>query len=45
MDKGKCEVFNKNLCLGCQAQERQEDIDIAKYYCEIYKEMKNELSE
>lgn len=36
-----CEIFLKNLCLGCQALEDLKDIDIAKYSCEIYKEMKN----
>lgn len=39
-----CEIFKQGKCLGCQALERLEDIDIAKYYCEIYKEMKNEIS-
>lgn len=32
-----CEIFNQGKCLGCQALERLEDIDIAKYSCEIYK--------
>ena len=37
-----CEIFEQGKCiLGCQALERLEDIDIAKYSCEIYKEMKN----
>jgi len=40
-----CEIFKQDKCLGCQALEDLKDIDIAKKYCEIYKEMKNELSE
>lgn len=37
-----CEIFKQGKCLGCQALERLEEIDIAKVNCEIYKEMKNE---
>ena len=33
-----CEIFKQGKCLGCQALERLEDIDIAKYSCEVYKE-------
>lgn len=37
-----CEIFEQGKCiLGCQALEDLKDIDIAKYSCEIYKEMKN----
>lgn len=33
-----CEIFEQGKCiLGCQALERLEDINIAKYSCEIYK--------
>ena len=40
-----CEIFLSGKCiLGCQALEDLEDIDIAKYSCEIYKEMKNKSS-
>ena len=35
-----CEIFLKNLCLGCQALEDLKDIDIAKYSCEIYRKEK-----
>lgn len=39
-----CEIFEQGKCiLGCQALEDLKNIDIAKYYCEIYKEfMKGE---
>ena len=30
-----CEIFLKNLCLGCSGME--EDIDKVKKYCETYK--------
>lgn len=37
-----CEIFEQGKCiLGCQALEDLKDIDIAKYSCEIYKEMKS----
>ena len=36
-----CEIFLSGKCtLGCQALERLEDIDIAKYSCEIYRKEK-----
>ena len=35
--KGKCEIFNKNKCLGCEALAR-EDLDNLKHKCEIYRE-------
>ena len=43
--KGKCEVFNKNRCLGCIGLA-QNNIDELKKICEIYKEeMKLEKGE
>lgn len=36
MNKGQCEVFSANKCLGCSGME--EDIDKVKQYCETYKE-------
>lgn len=43
--KGKCEIFNRNLCLGCIALA-QDNIDELKLQCEIYREeMKLEKGE
>lgn len=38
--KGKCEVFDKGRCFGCEALAR-DDLDKLKKLCETYKEETN----